>query len=80
MENKNVNVEEIKEGVPSVVEEVSNGTRSTIAKVAIGASVIGVLVGGVVLVTKFIKKRKAKKAEVTEVVSENVDIDEELAE
>lgn len=81
MENKNVNVEEIKEGVPSVIEEVSNETGNTIVKVAIGASVIGILVGGAVLITKFIKKRKVKTTtEVTEIISESEDINEESAE
>lgn len=78
MENKNVNVEEIKEGVPAVVEDVTtNG--NIIGKVAIVTGVAALVVGGVILVKKIINKRKASKTEVVE-ISEVEETDNETAE
>lgn len=78
MENENVKLEEIKEGVPSVAEDVSKG--NVLATVAIGACTIAIIAGGVVLIRKLINKRKASKTEVIEVVSEKVEDDNEPAE
>lgn len=78
MENKNVNVEEIKEGVPAVVEDVTtNG--NIICKVAIVTGVAALVAGGVILVKKIINKRKASKTEVVE-ISEVEETDNETAE
>lgn len=78
MENKNVNVEEIKEGVPAVVEDVTtNG--NIIGKVAIVTGVAALVAGGVILVKKIIDKRKASKTEVVE-ISEVEETDNETAE
>lgn len=78
MENKNVNVEEIKEGVPAVVEDVTtNG--NIIGKVAIVTGVAALVAGGVILVKKIINKRKASKTEVVE-ISEVEETDNETAE
>lgn len=78
MENKNVNVEEIKEGVPAVVEDVTtNG--NIIGKIAIVTGVAALVAGGVILVKKIINKRKASKTEVVE-ISEVEETDNETAE
>lgn len=78
MENKNVNVEEIKEGVPAVVEDVTtNG--NIIGTVAIVTGVAALVAGGVILVKKIINKRKASKTEVVE-ISEVEETDNETAE